>query len=107
MTKHAVSNAPVIVWRYCQPSHGFSRTDQKLSKLTSPLVESREYPTGCCIQAFVATMKKPDSQDPAKTRRDESQCPLGPRRLSPKRSNPKKLDSRKKEKTPSMARVWP
>jgi hypothetical protein len=40
-------------------------------------------PTGCCIQAFVAMMKKPDTQEPRKT------------------------DSAKNANTPSMANVVP
>ena len=36
-----------------------------------------------------------------------NQCFLGPRRFSPNKNSPRKVDSRKKEKTPSIANVWP
>ncbi len=52
-------------------------------------------------------MKKPDSQDPRKTRKAAHQWPRGPKRFSPNRNSPRKADSRKNANTPSMARVWP
>src|ERR1700693_2660751 len=52
-------------------------------------------------------MKNPLSQDPRKTRNAENQWAMGLRRFSPKMNRPRKLDSRKKEKTPSIANVWP
>src|ERR1700722_20222271 len=48
-------------------------------------------------------MKKPESQDPQKTKKAEAQCALGDSRFSPKRKSPRNADSRKKEKMPSMA----
>ena len=65
------------------------------------------YPTGCCIQALVATMKNPESTAPSATITADSQCRAGPRRRSPKRNSPRNEDSAKKAKTPSMNRVWP
>ena len=53
-------------------------------------------------------MKKPESQVPSQRQdRDAASVPRGFRRFSPKRKAPRKRDSRKNEKTPSMARVWP
>ena len=48
-------------------------------------------------------MKKPEIQEPRKTRKAEVQCIQRESRFSPKRKRPRKADSRKKEKMPSMA----
>ena len=48
-------------------------------------------------------MKKPEIQEPRKTRKAEVQCIQRESRFSPKRKRPRKADSRKKEKIPSMA----
>src|SRR5271155_2055346 len=52
-------------------------------------------------------MKKPEIQEPTKTRKAAAQCPHFGRRFSPKRKRPRKADSRKNEKTPSMAKGMP
>src|ERR1700730_17456310 len=52
-------------------------------------------------------MKKPDIQEPRNTRKAEAQCPHGESFFSPNRKSPRKADSRKNEKTPSMARGCP
>src|ERR1017187_5663204 len=106
MTKLAVTTDAIMLCRYCQNSQGFSSSPERLVSKISPFGPNW-YPVGCCIQASVAMMKKPESQEPAKTRKAANQCAFGPRRFSPKRKTPRKLDSRKKEKTPSMARVCP
>src|SRR5262245_41725609 len=106
MTKLAVTTAPIMLWRYCQKSHGLLNSAAKLVSTIWPSAPTW-YPVGCCIHAFVAMMKKPDNQEPKNTRNAANQCALGLRRFSPKRKTPRKLDSRKKEKTPSIARVWP
>src|SRR5215469_17190907 len=95
-----------MVCAYCHSAHLFRTNLQKLDSSISPLVPSR-YPVGCCIHAFVATMKNPESQEPRKMRKAAHQWPKRLSFLSPKRNKPKKLDSRKKEKTPSIASVWP
>ena len=106
MTKEPVVTAPIMVWRYCQMSHGFRRRLQKLVRASVPSAWT-SYPTGCCMKALVATMKNPEIQDPAKTAKADTQCILGLSFLWPKRKRPRKEDSRKKAKVPSMARVWP
>ena len=106
MTKAPVTTAPIMVWRYCQRSQGFSIRDQKLVRASVPSGWI-SYPTGFCMNALVATMKNPEIHDPANTAKAENQCILGLSFLWPKRKRPRKEDSRKKAKVPSMARVWP
>jgi hypothetical protein len=106
MTKQAVTTAPFMLCAYCQIAHGLKRNAEKLWSAISPL-GSTACPTGCCIQASVATMKYPESHDPRKTRKAANQWPRGVRRFSPKRKRPRNEDSRKNEKTPSIASVWP
>src|SRR5579859_1710424 len=106
ITKQPVCSAPIIVCGYCHSVHGFRSKPQKLCNPNAPFV-LREYATGCCIHASVATMKYPESHEPTKTMIAENQWPMRPRRFSPNRKSPKKLDSRKKENTPSMASVCP
>src|SRR5690348_1536898 len=105
-TKQPVCTAPIIVCGYCQSVHGLSTRPQKLLNPNIPFAPS-EYATGCCIQASVATMKYPESHEPMKIISAENQCPMRPSRFSPNKKSPKKLDSKKNEKTPSIASVCP
>src|ERR1041384_5792298 len=57
---------------------------------------------GCCIQASVTIMKKPDIHEPRKTMKAASQWTRWPKRFSPKRKSPRNDDSRKNAKTPSI-----
>src|SRR5580658_11236210 len=91
---------------YCKSPHGFNSSCQKLSTSNWPLGK-RSYATGCCIQASVTMMKNPEIHEPTKTITAENQCIHLETRLSPYRKRPRKADSRKKLKTPSMARGWP
>src|SRR5260370_25319408 len=52
-------------------------------------------------------IKKPEIQEPRKTREAAPQWANFESRFSPKRKRPRKADSRKKEKTPSIASGWP
>src|SRR5712692_6904217 len=106
MTKLPVTTAAIMLCKYCQPTHGLSSSPQKLLSRISP-PGPISYPDGCCIQASVAMMKKPDIQEPRNTRNSDPQCAHAESRFSPKRKRPKNADSKKKEKTPSMARGWP
>src|SRR3954470_3444471 len=99
MTKDPVTTAALMTCAYCNSAHGFSSTPEKLVTWNEPSA-SLSYATGCCIHAFAAVMKYPDSQDPTKTATPDSQCSRGPSRFSPKRKRPRNADSRKKEKTP-------
>src|SRR6266403_976537 len=95
-----------MVCAYCHSAHLLSRRAQKLESSISPCGPS-VYPVGCCIHAFVAVMKNPESHDPSQTRKAAHQCPVRPSFFSPNKNIPRKLDSRKKENTPSIASVWP
>src|ERR1700733_7367406 len=106
MTKAPVITAPLMLCAYCHHAHGFNTSAQKLSSCTDPSA-ALKYPTGCCIQASVATMKNPESHDPRNTASADHQCNFGPRRFSPYRNRPRNADSRKKANMPSMASVWP
>src|ERR1035438_3792392 len=106
MTKLAVTTDALMLWRYCQNNHGLRSSPPRLVSSISPFLPNWN-PAGCCIQASVAIMKKPDSHEPAKTRKAANQRAFGPSRFYPKRKTPRKLDSRKKENTPSMANVCP
>ena len=55
-----------MVWRYCQKSHGLAKRAQRLVSSRVPAAPAR-YPTGFCIQAFVATMKRPESHVPRRS----------------------------------------
>src|ERR1039458_7778685 len=87
MTKLAVTTDPIMLWMYCQNNHGFRSNPARLVSRISPFFPSW-YPVGCCIQASVAIMKKPESHEPAKTRKAANQCAFGPRRFSPNRKTP-------------------
>src|SRR5271170_3070798 len=52
-------------------------------------------------------IKKPENQEPRKTRKAAAQCPQRDSRFSPKRKSPRNADSRKKEKMPSIAMGMP
>src|SRR5271170_1138866 len=91
---------------YCQSAQGFRSRPQKLDKRISPLGPSL-YPVGCCIHASVAMIKNPDNQEPSHTKNAAHQWPIRPSFFSPNKNSPRKLDSRKNEKTPSMASVCP
>src|SRR5665213_1386711 len=106
MTKAAVTTAPHMLCAYCSQAQGFISRPQKLVNSNVPL-GSNLYATGCCIHASVTMMKKPDSQEPIKTMNAEPQCAHFERRFSPNRNRPRNVDSRKKEKTPSIASGWP
>src|SRR6266550_6637104 len=95
-----------MVCGYCHRIHGFNRSSLMLVSNNSPAVPI-SYPTGCCIHALVAMIKYPDSHDPRKTRKAENQWSVGPSRFSPYRNRPRNDDSRKNEKTPSIASVCP
>src|SRR5271155_5112897 len=95
-----------MVCAYCQRPQGFRSSAQKLLSSKEPLGPGVK-PTGCCIQALVATMKYPESQEPRNIISEENQWARGPRRFSPKRKSPRKEDSRKNENTPSIASVCP
>src|SRR5947208_13650188 len=105
-TKDPVTTAPIMLCAYWMSAHGFVSSPQKLDTLYPPL-GSRTYATGCCIQASVTMMKKPDSHDPRKTRKPAHQCPHRPSRFSPYRKRPRNADSRKKQNVPSMASGCP
>src|ERR1700722_9822946 len=96
ITMLPVTTAPIMLWRYCQSIHGFRRSPQKLSSKTCPLGPIL-YAVGCCIQASVAMMKYPESQEPAHTSTADNQCMRGLSRFSPNTNSPRKVDSRKKE----------
>src|SRR5260221_5401429 len=102
ITKQPVCTAPIIVCGYCQRVHGFSSKPQKLFNSNVPLGPS-EYATGCCIHASVATMKYPESHEPTKIIIAENQWPIVLMRFSPSSKRSSKLDSRKNEKTTSIA----
>ena len=95
-----------MLCRYCHRVHGFNSSAERLFNAICPFASITK-PTGCCIQASVAMMKKPESHEPTNTMKADHQCPLGPSRFSPNRNSPRKVDSRKNENTPSMASVWP
>src|ERR1035441_4168052 len=96
ITKLAVTTDPIMLCRYCQKIHGFSSNAEKLVSRISSWRPNR-YPVGCCIQALVAMMKKPESHEPAKTRKAANQCAFGPRRFSPKRNTPRKSEEHTSE----------
>src|SRR6185369_16169147 len=106
MTKAPVNAAPAMLCAYCQIAHGFNTSDQKLCRVALPS-GWMVYPTGCCIQASVATMNYPDSHEPKKTMNAENQCMVRLRRFSPYRKRPRNADSMKNANTPSMANVCP
>src|SRR5256885_6475245 len=97
--------APLMLCAYCQPTHGLVSSPQNESSCTlSPLPE---YATGCCIQALVAMMKKPDSHEPTNTNIADSQWTPALTRPRPARKMPRNTDSAKNANTPSIASVWP
>src|SRR3954451_9521398 len=97
--------APLMLCAYCQPTHGLvSRPQSESSCTLSPTPEDA---TGCCIQAFVAMMKKPDSHEPTNMKIAETQWTTGLTRPRPARKTPKNTDSAKKANTPCMASVCP
>src|SRR6266700_3912952 len=98
--------APDMLCAYCSKPQGLVSSAQKLVTSYMPFGRTR-YATGCCIHALVMMMKKPEIHDPTKTKKADAQCFHGERRFSPKRNKPRNADSRKKEKTPSMASGWP
>ena len=104
-TNAPVIAAPLMLCAYCQPTQGLvSRPQNESSCADLPLPE---YATGCCIQALVAMMKKPDSHEPTNTNSAEIQCTRGLTRLRPARKIPRNTDSAKNANTPSIASVWP
>src|SRR5579883_3419257 len=96
--------APLMVCAYCHQAHGFSTSCQKLLNCTEPSA-AFSYPTGFCIHASVATMKKPESHEPSHTATADHQCARALSRFSPYRNSPRKADSRKKANIPSIASV--
>src|SRR6201989_2180580 len=102
MANAPVTTAPPMLWMYCQNAHSLSIRAQKLLSWAVPFGPISK-PTGCCIQASVTMMKKPEIQEPRKTMTAESQWIFCPNLRSPKRKMPRKEDSRKKANTPSMA----
>src|SRR6266496_2535932 len=106
MTNAPVTTAPPILWAYCHHAQGFSTKAQKLVSCTVPSAAFAK-PTGCCIQASVATMKNPESHEPRNTAIADHQCARGLSRFSPYRNKPRKADSRKKANIPSIASVCP
>src|SRR5260370_1296191 len=52
-------------------------------------------------------MKYPESHEPSHTRKPAHQWPMRPSFFSPNKNSPRNEDSRKKEKTPSIASVCP
>src|SRR6202040_3223993 len=106
MTKQPVCTAPSMVCAYCQNTHLLNTSDQKSASSIWPW-ESMRWPVGYCIQALVATMKYPESHEPSQTRKAAHQWPMRPSLFSPNKSKPRKVDSRKNEKMPSIANVWP
>jgi hypothetical protein len=59
------------------------------------------------MNAFVAVMKYPESQLPAKRAAAARKWPIRESRFSPNTSSDRNADSRKKAKRPSIASVWP
>ena len=106
IAKAPVVTAPSIVWGYWASAHGLVRKVQRLATAKVPSGWIR-CPTGCCMKAFVATMKKPESQLPTSSATAAAKCPRRPSRRSPQTSRARKLDSRKKAKSPSIASVCP
>src|SRR4051812_24207261 len=105
ITIEPVTTAPEMTCGYCHRTNGFERRPQRLVNSTwSPAIS---YATGCCIQAFVATMKNPERTAPNATPIDASQCARGPIRDSPNRNTPSSDDSAKNANTPSMNSVCP
>src|ERR1700731_5490170 len=98
--------APHMLCAYCSHAQGFSSRPQKLVSSNLPSGNNL-YATGCCIQASVTMMKKPDIHEPMKTMTAEPQWAHRERRFSPNRNRPRKVDSRKNEKTPSIASGCP
>src|ERR1019366_171966 len=104
MTNDPVMTAPLMVWAYCSHAQGFNTSAQKLASCSEPSA-AFWYPTGFCIQASVATMKKPEAHDPTNTMKAANQCIVLLNRFSPERERPRNLDSRKNEKRIPMASV--
>src|ERR1700733_16223605 len=105
-TNEAVTTAPHSLCAYWIHAHGFSRSPVKLVSSNLPF-ESMRYATGCCIHASVTMMKNPEIHEPVQTMKVAPKCSHFESRFSPKRNSPRNVDSRKKEKTPSMARGCP
>ena len=59
MAKLPVMTAPSIVCAYCQSAHGLRMSAHQLFSTISPVCSNSaaSYPTGCCIQALVATIR--------------------------------------------------
>src|SRR3972149_12207510 len=105
ITMDATISEPEITCGYCHRAYGLLTSCQRLvSSARPPFIR---YPTGCCIQALVATMKKPETTAPSATMIDESQCRPRLTRFSANRNTPRKDDSAKKAKQPSMKGVCP
>ena len=98
--------APLMLCAYCHHAQGLNTRAQKLDSCAEPSA-ARTYPTGCCIQASVAMIKKPDIHDPRKTATADHQWARGLSLFSPYRNNPRNADSRKNANMPSIARVCP
>src|SRR5882672_3256792 len=105
ITIDATTTDPEMTCGYCVNAYGLLISSHRLVSCAWPSMSS--YATGCCSQALVATMKKPDTTAPRATMIADNQCSQGRMRDSPKRNTPRNEDSAKNANTPSMNSVWP
>jgi len=96
--------APVMVWAYCAHAQGLSSSCENDVRWMTPCASTTK-PWGCCMKAFVHTMKKPDSQLPTHRAMVAARCLRGPSFCSWNKTRYKTEDSRKKANMPSMASV--
>src|ERR1043166_6972693 len=103
MKKLEVANPAVSVCEKNNHPFGLPATARKSTSSARPVVGSRVYPTGCCIQAFPSRIQSAEKSAPIATSKTAAKWSGSGIFPSPKIHTPRNVDSRKNASNDSSA----